>query len=43
MMDAYYKPLRDAQFKLQPILHEHDIDMMFGKEKMRRFQTVSKY
>jgi hypothetical protein len=35
MMDVYYKPLRDAQFKLQPILHEHDIDTMFGKKKYR--------
>jgi hypothetical protein len=35
MLDAYYKRLRDAQYKLQPILREEDIDIIFGEEVLR--------
>ena len=30
MLDAYHGPLRNEQFKLKPILAEHDIDTIFG-------------
>jgi hypothetical protein len=30
MMEAYHKHLRTEQFKLKPILPEHDIDTIFG-------------
>ena len=30
LIDIFYKPLRDSQFKLQPLLTEGDIDAIFG-------------
>ena len=30
MLDVYHKPLRDAQYKLAPLLHEREIDEIFG-------------
>eukprot|EP00961_Rhodomonas_salina_P106220 1430517-Rhodomonas_salina.2 len=30
MLDVYYTPLREAQYKLTPILSESDIDTIFG-------------
>ena len=30
MMETYHKTLRNEQFKLKPILPEHDIDTIFG-------------
>eukprot|EP00290_Baffinella_frigidus_P052341 CAMPEP_0180393088 /NCGR_PEP_ID=MMETSP0989-20121125/33552_1 /TAXON_ID=697907 /ORGANISM="non described non described, Strain CCMP2293" /LENGTH=281 /DNA_ID=CAMNT_0022394927 /DNA_START=73 /DNA_END=915 /DNA_ORIENTATION=+ len=30
MLEVYHKPLRDAQYKLTPLLHEREIDEIFG-------------
>eukprot|EP00282_Hemiselmis_andersenii_P002596 CAMPEP_0114154518 /NCGR_PEP_ID=MMETSP0043_2-20121206/24950_1 /TAXON_ID=464988 /ORGANISM="Hemiselmis andersenii, Strain CCMP644" /LENGTH=111 /DNA_ID=CAMNT_0001249663 /DNA_START=134 /DNA_END=465 /DNA_ORIENTATION=+ len=30
MLSTYHQPLRDAQYKLQPLLVEQDVDCIFG-------------
>lgn len=43
MLNVYYKPLRESQFRLQPLLQEEDIDIIFGESDLTVEGNLTKY